>query len=131
MSQSTLAGTAVEGDKLDQLEWSALRQKLKLNPYTVKAGETLKSLAVKFYGSLEYWPRICKLNPETIQVEVGVKAGMTIMIDQVTDDMHVDPNEDVIDSATDLPESVKPKSNHSLKRPKFLHPHQPDSFLSM
>ncbi len=51
-----------------------------MRTYVVQEGETLSSIALKFYGRKKAWPRIQDANRTTISSDGSVKAGQTIVI---------------------------------------------------
>ncbi len=48
--------------------------------YTVKAGDTLKSIAKKFYGRSSKWKKIYNVNKDLISASKKLKKGMTLQI---------------------------------------------------
>lgn len=48
--------------------------------YTVQAGDTLSSLAVRFYGDATQWQRIYEANRDQLTSPEGLRVGMRIRI---------------------------------------------------
>lgn len=54
--------------------------------YTIKEGETLTKVSLRFYGTKAMWPYIVKHNPKVIKNPDNVPYGTTIEIPELTKD---------------------------------------------
>ena len=52
--------------------------------YTIKEGETLTKVSLRFYGTKAMWPYIVKHNPKVIKNPDNVPYGTTIEIPELT-----------------------------------------------